>query len=41
MKIRDYDGLVLEDAFKASTEPWFVENIYSKLNSKVKDYLKR
>ena len=30
-----------EDALKASTEPWFVENIYSKLNSKVKDYLKR
>lgn len=26
----------LEDALKASTEPWFVERIYSKLNRKLK-----
>ena len=25
-----------EDAVKASTEPWFIERIYSKLNSKLK-----
>lgn len=26
----------LEDALKASTEPWFVKRIYSKLNAKLK-----
>ena len=30
----------LEDALKASTEPWFVENIYSKLNEKLKSIKK-
>ena len=27
----------LEDALKASTEPWFVERIYKKLNNKLKE----
>lgn len=27
----------LEDALKASTEPWFVEHIYTKLNQKLKE----
>lgn len=27
----------LEDALKASTEPWFVEHIYKKLNEKLKE----
>lgn len=30
----------LEDALKASTEPWFVERIYGKLNRKLEGYLK-
>ena len=29
---------LLDDALKASSEPWFVDNIYSKLNEKVKLY---
>lgn len=29
---------VLEDALAASTEPWFRERIYSKLNAKLSDY---
>lgn len=29
---------LLDDALKASSEPWFVDNIYSKLNEKVKFY---
>ena len=28
----------LQDALKASSEPWFVRNIYSKLNQKLEDY---
>lgn len=28
-----------EDALKASTEPWFVERIYKKLNEKMKRYI--
>ena len=29
----------LEDALKASTEPWFVERIYKKLNDKLEQYM--
>ena len=29
---------LLDDTLKASSEPWFVDNIYSKLNEKVKLY---
>ena len=28
----------LEEALEKSTEPWFVDRIYSKLNAKLKDY---
>ena len=28
----------LEEALKASTEPWFVERIYKKLNNKLKNF---
>ena len=30
----------LEDALKASTEPWFVQRIYKKLNDKLEQYVK-
>ena len=28
----------LDEALEKSTEPWFVDRIYSKLNAKLKDY---
>lgn len=33
----DVGWFSLEEALKTSTEPWFVENIYSKLNEKLKE----
>lgn len=33
----DVRWFLLDEALKASTEPWFVENIYKKLNHKLKE----
>ena len=43
LSIKEYEisnigWFLLDDALKASSEPWFVDNIYSKLNEKVKLY---
>lgn len=40
LKVREEENsgvawFLLDDALKASTEPWFIERIYKKLNSKV------
>ena len=36
---RDVAWFTLDDALKASTEPWFVKRIYGKLNEKLKSYI--
>ena len=43
LSIKEYEisnigWFLLDDALKASSGPWFVDNIYSKLNEKVKLY---
>lgn len=37
-KTRLLPGFGLDEALEKSTEPWFVDRIYSKLNAKLKDY---